>query len=413
MEKIFILLKQFVNSITTMKKLVFCLIAFLLTLSGNAQTDGGKIVSSLIIALDVRPGNMNYYWDSFLVSDKLKQMLIDNEIDVDYVSGVLYGIKEGAKTPEKFARLIVEPIHSSDNYLEVTQLLHNNVPNEGYYFSITSFAKPYALMAMKDKQITNKTYMAIITDGRYNGNDDYYGEVEYAKSDFSKIGRQQFLQDIAKVQTNYFCRFKYQCEIPRGYIQLYEFIPLQQYFALESVVDFPHELTAYRTKSGYKVRFGMAEVNNKDYEVQKVSLTLYSGEKVVCNKKLKFNENLTLYLARDEVENAQIKLKAWVKFNDGIYNNTILHPNGSKLQGSDGLNRTISIKKESKAVILGIIPLSDFLYSLSFWTSSQTIAANVWGWIFIMVIILIIGSIIVIAIYKSNIYKPNIRDIKI
>jgi len=35
-----------------------------------------------------------------------------------------------------------------------------------------------------------------------------------------------------------------------GYMDLYEFVPLQQYFSLEAIADFPHEVTAKRTKSG-------------------------------------------------------------------------------------------------------------------------------------------------------------------
>jgi hypothetical protein len=55
------------------------------------------------------------------------------------------------------------------------------------------------------------------------------------------------------------------------------------------------------------------------------------------------------------------------------------------------------------------MPLPDFLFNISFWTSSQSVAANTWGWIFIFILL----AIIVFAIYKSNIYKPNPKEINI
>ena len=390
-----------------MRKIVLCLMALFLSLEIWAQTEDGKMVSSLIVALDVR-SNVNRVWNPSSISYAMEKILSDNKVKANYVSGVIYGIREGEQKPDDFSRLIVNPQEMTNNYTNILQTLHSNLPY-GTYYSITSFAKPYSLMALKEKQSTNVTYMVLITDGMYNGNDDYYGEATYVKKDFSSEGRAQFQKDIASVQTNYFCRFIDQCSISGGHLQLYEFIPLQQYFALESVLEFPHEIIAKRAKEGYSVNFSVKEVANKDYEIKRVVMYLSVGNEIKLTQELNIDQEVEINVSKEDIGQAKIGIKAWVKLNDGIYNNTVLHPEGSKLQGADGLTRESIIMKEGTATILGLVPLPDFLFKISFWTSSQSGAANTWGWILIFIIL----AIVVFAIYKSNIYKPNPNEIKI
>lgn len=256
--------------------------------------------------------------------------------------------------------------------------------------------------------------MVIITDGVYNGNDDYYGEASYVKNRFTEEGKNQFKKEIKSVQTNYFCQFIEQQPINGGYVQLYEFIPLQQYFALESVLSFPHDIVAERKKGEYQITFPIVGIQNDDYKIERLVVTVSSGSgDVIFKEEVTPGKELIINIPNDKlygiVSSANIEVKAWVKLCDGIYNNTILHPEGSKLQGAEGLYRRINIKLEDDAKILGVIPLPDFLFYLSFWTSSQTTAANSWAWILIFIAI----AAVVYIIYKSNIYKPDSTKIKI
>ena len=390
-----------------MRKLLLCFMAFSLSLGIWAQTEEGKMVSSLIVALDVR-SNVNRIWSPSSISYEMGNLLSKNDVKIDYVSGVIYGIREGEQKPDDFSKLIVNSQKAESSYTDILQRLHSSLPY-GTYYSITSFAKPYSLMALKDKQATNATYMVLITDGMYNGNDDYYGEASYVKKDFSTEGRKQFQKDIASVQTNYFCRFIDQCSISGGHLQLYEFIPLQQYFALESVLEFPHEIIAKRAKDGYNVHFSVKEVANKDYEIKRVVMYLSVGDEIKLTQELKIDQVVELNVSKEDIGQAKIGIKAWVKLIDSVYNNTVMHPEGSKLQGADGLTRESIVMKEGTATILGILPLPDFLFSISFWTSSQSVAANTWGWILIFILL----AVVVFVIYKSNIYKPNLNEIKI
>ena len=395
-----------------MKKFLLLLLCFITTYPSFCQVDDKKENELLIVALDVR-SRVKTYWSASSISNCISGILAKNNIKPDNVSGVLYGIEEGAPTPTGFSKLKVEPEPVRNSYVGLLETLHSQIPY-GTFYSITSFAKPYSLMALKGKQNTNRTFMVIITDGVYNGNDDYYGEASYVKNRFTEEGKNQFKKEIKSVQTNYFCQFIEQQPINGGYVQLYEFIPLQQYFALESVLSFPHDIVAERKKGEYQITFPIVGIQNDDYKIERLVVTVSSGSgDVIFKEEVTPGKELIINIPNDKlygiVSSANIEVKAWVKLCDGIYNNTILHPEGSKLQGAEGLSRRIDIKLEDDAKILGVIPLPDFLFYLSFWTSSQTTAAISWAWILIFIAI----AAVVYIIYKSNIYKPDTTKIKI
>lgn len=383
----------------------------LMSMLSFGQIDDLKEKISLIVAVDMRAPSVYRYWQSDVIAKYLDSMLKTEGVCPDVVSGVLYGIEEYAKTPKNFARLVETPIDAFEGcYDELLGSLQSKLPPRGEtYYSITSFAKPYSLMSLRGQITTNRTYLAMITDGKYNGNDDYYGEVEYVKNQFSPEGKAEFKKAIKSVQTNYFCEFIEQMKISGGYIQLYEYVPLQQYFALESVLDFPHKIIARRNKFSYVIEFSSSSVENKDYEIQRLTLALNKGDQEMSIRDIKENHSVAFDVSAEDVQDVHLELKSWVKLCDTIYDNTILHPNGSKLQGKEGLVRKIIIEKEPNAMVLGLFPLSDSLFRLSFWTSSQVTAANSWGWILIFVFL----AIIVLAIRKSNVYIAKPKETKI
>lgn len=393
-----------------MKKFILLLFSLITVYPVFCQIDDKKKTELLIVALDMR-SRVNTYWSASSISSSIYSILSHNEVNPDYVSGVLYGIEDNAPTPTGFSKLAKEPETAKNSYVELLETLHSQIPS-GTFYSITSFAKPYSLMALKGKQSANRTFMVIITDGEYNGNDDYYGEASYVKNKFTEKGKKQFKREIKSVQTNYFCQFIDQRNINGGYIQLYEFIPLQQYFALESVLNFPHDIVAERKKGKYQVKFPIIAIKNNDYKIERLVVTVSNEESkndVIYKEEVTPNKELIINIPNNKISNANIEVKAWVRLCDGIYENTILHPEGSKLQGANGLSRKFNIKLEEDAKILGVLPLPDFLFYLSFWTSSQSTAANSWAWILILIAI----AVIVYILYKSNIYKPDTKEIKI
>ena len=108
-------------------------------------------------------------------------------------------------------------------------------------------------------------------------------------------------------------------------------------------------------------------------------------------------------------DNISINFRTWVQLIDNVYNHTILSPDGDKLQGADGLNRSIKIELEKDAEILGFIPLTDGLYNISFWTNNQNVAAATWGVIFILILL----GIMIFIIWRSTQYRSKNNDVKI
>ena len=149
-----------------MKKILLLLLCFITTYPSFCQVDDKKENELLIVALDVR-SRVKTYWSASSISNCISGILAKNNIKPDNVSGVLYGIEEGAPTPTGFSKLKVEPEPIKNSYVGLLETLHSQIPY-GTFYSITSFAKPYSLMALKGKQNTNRTFMVIITDGVYN-----------------------------------------------------------------------------------------------------------------------------------------------------------------------------------------------------------------------------------------------------
>lgn len=402
-----------------MKKFNFIMLLLTLYyLPGLAQIDDKKQESHLLIALDRRAPNVSFNWEESEVHRCFLNLLQSKGIIPTTMSGYVYGIPERAKTPETFALQIVSQCAYDENFTPVLRKLYNNLRDREIYYSITSFAKPYVLMAAQKAKLTNRTYLAVITDMKYNGNDDYYGEIKFAKLNFSQEGNAMFKRDIKNVQTNYFCEFIGEVSISGGWISLYEYIPLQAYFSMESVLSFPKEVKAVREKDGYRCEITPESIGNTNYIVHKIKMVLRQDTTVIAEKYFKsrnFSNKTFSFSVPNEYKGVElsISISAWVKLNDGVYGNTILHPMGSNLQGAKGLNRTIAVETEEDALILGTFTLTNALFEMAFWTNDQQTAAVAWGWVFIISGIVIIVISVVLSIRYNLINKPRNSDIKI
>ena len=90
-----------------MKKILLLLLCFITTYPSFCQVDDKKENELLIVALDVR-SRVKTYWSASSISNCISGILAKNNIKPDNVSGVLYGIEEGAPTPTGFSKLKVE-----------------------------------------------------------------------------------------------------------------------------------------------------------------------------------------------------------------------------------------------------------------------------------------------------------------
>lgn len=365
------------------------------------------------------------------IKKSVVDLLKSNNINNGYVSVNLFGTYKGADI-NSFIKDINTPFTKFDNVDKIlkdfTLEKMEEYPQEDH--SILSIAKPYSLYNYRNKEQdvkVQKTYMVVVSDNIYNGNNDYYGELTYVIGNDEKR-KSDIMKVVKDVQQNYFYEMIDQRDLKlgmvngydrsnknRSYIYLFEVVPMQNYLAMESFVDFPHEIVAKRTKSGYIAEFYINELDNPNYDLESAKVWIDGidiMENVEYGKKNVFN--IPDYMSDS---NVYLNLKTWVHLLDGVYNHTILSPDGDELQGSKGLNRKIKVQFEEDEKIWNIITLNDKLYDYSFWSSSQEGAALGWEIISGFIILLIASVIIVRAVVRyirsTTRYVPRRNDTKI
>lgn len=288
--------------------------------------------------------------------------------------------------------------------------------------SLLSLTKPFVLShfyATKNRKDVNRTFLILVSDHVFNG--DMYNELIHLGNynenySIKRITDESVYPTYYAVNQSYFIRQLASREIGHnyqahnGYVELYEYVPLQKNFNLNSVFDYPEYTEAQRVKDGkYKCEFSLINRNNSFYTPTKLQLfigdTLYRSWN---EKELSTDQDITFTIKRGD-KPSQIRLKAWVRLNDGVYNSTVLSPSRKALleAGRDGLNDSINIKYEKTATIFGI-PMPDLMW-LPFFPNNQYTAALIWE------IIAIISLIIAIYIYirKKQFFIPELNEIKI
>lgn len=401
-----------------MKRIILILTFALLCFKGYCNED-----KHLIVSIDLK-SEIAMYDREYAVSkikNVIPRMLRNNNITEGYASIQFFSVNENASNLEEYVKNINTPFTQfSDVNNVVDGLLESDFDQyRGNHYSVVTIAKPYSLLKFRDiasDKLIEKTYLILVTDYKYNGNDDFYGELKHVPK-ISKDTKESIMNTIKDVQQNYFYKFIAEENISRfprrGYITLFEVIPLQQYFSVESVLDFPHKITATRTKDGYKAIFKINQLDNPNYRfISSEAFLPVEGHDEI--RSVKLNQDVIFDIPERLVEelgedNISINFRTWVQLIDNVYNHTILSPDGDKLQGAEGLNRSIKIELEKDAEILGFIPLTDGLYNISFWTNNQNVAAATWGVIFILILL----GIMIFIIWRSTQYRSKNNDVKI
>lgn len=389
-----------------MKRLVTLLFSLFLAV----VTFGQNVYENhVIVALDARSDlKINQsVWNSNeqIIRNQINAILKKNKLEKGIVSTLTYSIESSDNDLSHYTHNVETAVEFNNNNLTANWTKLAQTIDNGSRFSLLSIAKPYCLKSVacstdENSKLTNKTYLILITDLKYNGNDDFHDELRH-KPGMSQTLLNSILGEVKTVQQNYFYDFMCQVPLTRGYMMMFYCVPQQKYFALESVVEYPHNIIANRTKDGYKISLSMNSYDNPNYQLINSVLSVGHHEKTLSGfGTVDFNISSDTWQANDTIH---LKIKSWVRLLDGIYNRTVLSPDGNELQGKNGLNRTVVIEKEADAKILWLIPLPDFLYKISFWTADQYIAAGVWSVIFILIIFLII----LYFIGKTMKYKPG------
>lgn len=243
-------------------------------------------------------------------------------------------------------------------------------------FSLVSVAKEYALSALKSEgQQVGRTFLVMITDRHYNGNNFYDEmkafEIKQAEKGLkSRLTPQLIFKRCYEVEQYYYSRYISTDSIwadhsysPIGYVEFYEYVPLQRNFTLSAAINYPTHLTARRKRNGdYQVEIPISWCNGNQYRFHRMeAFPNYTGNIVYKTpEEASILNTLTDdTLAFDIPSDKSVKflqLRAWLGLVDGFYNATLMSPDeDSPIElGRNGLNTLIPIEYEEDATILGI-----------------------------------------------------------
>ena len=414
-----------------MKRVLLILALALLGINAFGNEKKNHIIISIDLKSTIMESGEKRDYTIKQIKESLPQMLKANGINSGYVSLQVFSASHKAENLDDYIIEVRESFTEFSNFGTFLNNLQSSdfsgiMPEEGY--SLLTVARPYSLLKFKEQKneiLIDRTFLVLITDNRFNGNDNYKKELD----DASPYGirkneavKKSIMANMNSIQQNYFyelideksiCYYNNYYVSKKGSMTLFEVIPLQQYFSVESVLDFPHTITATRTKDGYKAIFKVNQLDNPNYRF--ISSEAFLPVDGYNEKRhVKLNQNEIFDIPESLVEqvgedNISIDFRTWVQLIDNVYNHTILSPDGDKLQGAEGLNRSIKIKLEEDAKILGFIPLTDGLYDISFWTNDQSVAAATWGVIFILILL----AVMIFSIWQSTRYKSKRNDVKL
>lgn len=451
MEKIF---QNKPVSVPLVRRLILLGIILLIGVYSHSQTVKDSLKHHVIVLLD-RSGSVDR--DSqipeymardmikyrlkkvcFLKNETLKKFLPVERLLLekgDYLSVLSFGFDKYDPSVDDFIETI--PFH---NKLEVTledaydenifSNLWNYIDDINYkrFFDKNwtglSFAGAHALNALNSKtnpKDVGRTFIIIVTDGDFNGLGDPNLELNnlinyWDDNNVTVENREKIIPKYNQIKQAFTWNKIYDDETNPGMkkrnykLEIIEYKPLQQTFAIEAVVPLESELVFRRTpQKSYQKDFNVSINQNSTFQIERMNLQIKDTikNKIIWTKdyyKLYNSTSLPLEISKqDKSENLAVEATFWVHYNDGSYGVHMLYPNGDAIQGSKGLHRSIPVAFEkSDRILFGTLPLSDSLYELSSKLFGEDQGTNAIFWNILFLLICVILGIIIIR-YKTNI----------
>ena len=255
--------------------------------------------------------------------------------------------------------------HPIENRNEVHRILYpnwsdfatSNVP--GRFYSLSSVAKPYALAALPFAgEYTNRTFIVLVTDHQYNGNDFYQELTEWAREAGSWMDKKAIMQKCFDVENDFFLAYMDSKVHGRVYVDIYECRPLQASLALSSVLYYPPKLKPVRKKGdSCELVFESVPQPGDHFKVKRLDIfpEFSDGSRGIgITWKDRDSVHVTFpYPARKRV--TSLRVRAWVLLNDGLYGSVILSPSPDApvFLGRNGLNVSIPVDAPDEAKVFG------------------------------------------------------------
>lgn len=289
---------------------------------------------------------------------------------------------------------------------------------EKYRYSLLMGAKQYALKVLgTNENRTNRVYLLMVTDDQYNGNNDFYSEIN--SFDNSNVSKDRFIGDCREVAIYYRYEvikeeiiYKRKHESGKDYkVMLLEVVPCFS-TSLNSVIDYPANFGQHRIKGGYKLCFDYEGVDSM-FHVESLSLTVRKDGEVICSKANgKGNGSFDIQL--EDVypgDHISIDMSCWLSMKDPVYNGILMSPYDERFSR---LNVTRDVELTDYANVFGRPLKEEFWW---FHHDDSVKAALKWQRIIVVIgtafltvfVILIVG----LLVKRASRYIPNDSDIKL
>lgn len=284
----------------------------------------------------------------------------------------------------------------------------------GEPFSLLTGAKAYCLKSLygkKQSKYANKTYLLMVTDDQYNGNNDINTEFNKMRNPY--LNKEVF-QGNCHLVSQYF-----NFEFVKDYIIdesltapykvfVYEVVPSSS-FALGTVVEYPASLGLERVRGGYRLNFNFRSINTH-YIIEKfmVSVNNIDGTETKCEYYKDGEVNLILKSSELPSDSVDVTLRGWLFQNDSVYNGVVMNPYDVRFSRLKVCQR-LSLNDNEK--IFGILPLYDCIW---WWFQNDLKSAViVWDVILLLLFVILICFIAYKVFNKITAYKPSNDKIKI
>ena len=408
--------------------------------ANNVSITDKNIRHHVIICFDQQVGSYNRYLnDDNGLKNLLKKIICEKDPllrDGDYYSFLTYEEGNLDCTLKNYA----QPAHRNSEELiwrtykgfdemfsgSWSNIANGHTPVSGQAYSLQTAAKSYCLArARKEEKFANRTYLVMITDDAYNGNDDFNKEFhkmidvgEPRMSDLNRFNELEkaFLSNCRRIASFY--RFDYMPQyetIINGSfmfnykIMVFEVLPSST-FNLASVVDFPANLGLKRVRGGYLLDFEYQSTDSV-YYINKFNVSIKNRKgNVVEQYSNKGDGKVYVKLKSRDLnsDSVEVIIDGWLRQMDGIYNGLEMSP---KDPNYSRLTTTINLSLKNETKILGLIPLYDFMW---WWFPNDlTAAVLIWD----LLAIVIFGAIVCYFAYKLLVrfsaYNPTNNNIRI
>lgn len=408
-----------------------CLMLLLFLLCDSLQTYAqyDMINKHVIIAFD------NALHEKYVKSIKNKE-LIRNAIsksisnlglgEGDYYSMVNFGISKYDSNINNLARPIKDNHGAPIVWRKFTNIVNmfnqnswedmierqglSRLQEQGGPFSLLTGAKAYVVNSVRlsyEQVGANKTYLVMITDDHYNGNDnqnkefDTMGETTMSKKDFldqcNRVAANlsfRYIRDYTVMINDY---------LDTGALQVsvYEVVPALL-VSLNSIVDYPANMGIERVNGGYRMRFDFKSISDT-YILKRLVLKIGGkNNKFIQSYHFDGDGRADIMLPISQFEDSvKIQMSAWLLQKDNIYNGALLSPYDSDFKR---LNISLSHKLKNEVYFLGLLPIPDWMWTF---TDNWHTAVIVWDLIALLIVIAIMFFFMHWLIRVNTTYEPN------